>query len=57
MVMMHQKNCAKKYTSNFYKGDWNIEGDRRNFGINKCKGKWILEIDADERVSKKLKKK
>ncbi len=50
------EKIVKKYTSSFYKGDWNIEGDRRNFGINKCKGKWILEIDADERVSKKLKK-
>ena len=26
-------------------------------GIKKCKGKWILEIDADERVQMTLKMK
>ena len=34
-----------------------LKGQRRNFGIAKCKSKdWILEIDADERVPKKLAK-
>ena len=31
-----------------FKGSWNIEANRRNFGIKKCLGDWILEIDADE---------
>ena len=31
-------------------GAWPIEGDRRNAGIEACKGDWILEVDADERV-------
>ncbi len=31
-------------------GEWPIEGDRRNAGIAACKGDWILEVDADERV-------
>jgi glycosyltransferase involved in cell wall biosynthesis len=35
-------------------GDWPIEGDRRNAGIDACNGAWILEIDADERASKTL---
>lgn len=28
--------------------------EQRNFGLEKAKGKWILFVDADERVSKKL---
>jgi glycosyltransferase involved in cell wall biosynthesis len=32
-------------------GAWEIEGDRRNHGIALCGGDWILEVDADERVS------
>ncbi|MDW3099099.1 MAG: glycosyltransferase family 9 protein [Alphaproteobacteria bacterium] len=31
-------------------GAWPIEGDRRNAGIEACKGEWVLEVDADERV-------
>ena len=49
------KEIAKKFTKKIYSGNWCIEGDRRNFGIKKCNNDWILEIDADERVSKKLK--
>lgn len=35
-------------------GAWPIEGDRRNKGIDACKGEWILEVDADERVPEEL---
>tara|TARA_B100000989_G_C19485564_1_gene447265 strand:- start:405 stop:1175 length:771 start_codon:yes stop_codon:yes gene_type:complete len=42
---------AKKFTKKIFKGSWNIEGDRRNFGISQCSNKWVFEIDADERVS------
>ena len=31
-------------------GAWPIEGDRRRAGQEACKGRWILEVDADERV-------
>lgn len=31
-------------------GSWDIEGDRRNLGIDTCSGDWILEVDADEHV-------
>ncbi len=48
------KNIAKKYKAKIYSGAWKIEADRRNFGIKKCIGDWILEIDADEHVSKGL---
>ena len=29
-------------------GDWALEADRRNAGIDACTGEWILEVDADE---------
>ena len=48
------KSIAKKFTKKIFSGAWKIEGDRRNFGLKKCKKEWILEIDADERVSKEL---
>ncbi len=35
-------------------GNWEIEGPRRMAGIDACRGDWILEVDADERVSKDL---
>ena len=50
------KLIAKKYTDKIFEGSWDIEGKRRNYGIKKCNGKWIFEIDADERVPKDLKK-
>ena len=31
-------------------GAWPIEGPRRHAGIDACRGPWILEVDADERV-------
>ena len=48
------KNIALKFTRFVFDGSWLKEHDRRNFGISKCKNKWIIEIDADERVSKNL---
>ena len=50
------KQIAKKFTKKIFSGSWEIEGDRRNFGINKCNCDWILEIDSDERIPKKLAK-
>ena len=35
-------------------GAWALEGDRRNTGIDACTGDWVLEVDADERVSPEL---
>src|SRR5260370_6207014 len=35
-------------------GEWEREGRRRNAGIAACRGEWILEVDADERVGPEL---
>ena len=48
------KFVCKKYTKKIFSGVWTCEGKRRNYGIKKCTSEWILEIDADEIVSKNL---
>ena len=50
----NSKEISKKFTKLVFEGNWEFEGDRRNFGINKCSMKWILEVDADEIVSQNL---
>ncbi|CAA7612084.1 glycosyltransferase family 2 protein [Magnetospirillum sp. UT-4] len=41
---------ARSFGAQVVEGSWDIEGDRRNTGINACTGDWILEVDADEHV-------
>ena len=45
---------ARKFTERIVEGAWEREGARRHAGIKACRGDWILEIDADERVSPDL---
>ena len=45
---------AARYTDKLIEGAWDIEGHRRNAGLDACSGDWILEIDADERVPERL---
>jgi glycosyltransferase involved in cell wall biosynthesis len=45
---------ARRFTEHVVEGDWPIEGDRRNLGLDTCTGDWILEVDADERVNQAL---
>jgi glycosyltransferase involved in cell wall biosynthesis len=45
---------AEKAGARLVEGGWDLEGPRRNAGIAACSGDWILEIDADERVSPEL---
>lgn len=42
------------YTNRLLKGNWRTEGQRRNAGIEFCRGEWIFEVDADERVPEEL---
>ena len=48
------KRIAKRLSTKQIEGSWELEGLRRNKGISNCSGNWILEVDADERVGKKL---
>ena len=48
------KAIAAGYTNKLIEGSWDIEGPRRHAGIDVCTGDWILEVDADERVSPEL---
>lgn len=41
---------ARRFTDRVVEGAWECEGPRRNAGIAACRGAWIVEIDADERV-------
>ena len=47
---------ARRFTDRVLSGAWEIEGDRRNAGIAHCRGAWVLEVDADERVPPELAK-
>ncbi len=48
------KVIAARYTERLVEGEWPLEGDRRRACNAACAGPWILEVDADERVSDAL---
>jgi glycosyltransferase involved in cell wall biosynthesis len=48
------KAVALARGAHIVEGAWPLEGPRRNAGLAACTGDWILEIDADERVSEAL---
>ena len=48
------REIARGFTDRLLEGAWEREGMRRHAGIDACAGDWILEIDADERVSPEL---
>ena len=50
------RNIAEEFGARIVEGAWEIEGPRRNAGIDACAGDWILEVDADERVPGELAK-
>lgn len=59
VVVLHRctdgsRDIALRFTDRTIEGAWPIEGDRRRAGVEACRGEWILEIDADERVSPEL---
>jgi glycosyltransferase involved in cell wall biosynthesis len=45
---------AAEHGARVIEGAWELEGARRNAGLDACTGDWILEVDADERVSAEL---
>ena len=48
------RDIAALYTDRVVEGAWEIEGERRNLGIDFCRGEWILEVDADEWITPEL---
>jgi len=46
---------AKKYTDRVFQRKWTNFADQKNFANGKAKFSWILSLDADERLSPKLK--
>lgn len=48
------RDIALAHAARIDEGAWEIEGDRRNRGIDLCTGDWVLEVDADERVTPAL---
>ena len=50
----NSRAIAAGFTDRLVEGGWELEGPRRNTGIEACSGDWILEIDADETVSPEL---
>lgn len=48
------RDIAAGFTDRLIAGAWAVEGPRRHAGIDACSGDWILEVDADERVSPAL---
>src|SRR5712671_5078832 len=47
---------ARQSGARVLEGAWPVEADRRNAGIALCSSAWILELDADERVSEALRR-
>jgi glycosyltransferase involved in cell wall biosynthesis len=45
---------AKKYTDRVYSRKWTNFADQKNYGNSKARFAWILSLDADERLSPKL---
>jgi glycosyltransferase involved in cell wall biosynthesis len=45
---------AGGFTDRIVEGAWEREVPRRHAGIDICRGAWVVEIDADERVSPEL---
>jgi glycosyltransferase involved in cell wall biosynthesis len=48
------KEIAAGFTDRLIEGSWELEGERRNTGIDACRGAWIFEVDADERIPPEL---
>jgi glycosyltransferase involved in cell wall biosynthesis len=51
----HTLEIAKSFGAKVFHEEWKGFGKQKNSVIEKCQGKWILFIDADEVITPKLK--
>jgi glycosyltransferase involved in cell wall biosynthesis len=42
---------ARMFGARVVEGAWPLEGERRTAATAECRGEWIIEVDADERVT------
>jgi glycosyltransferase involved in cell wall biosynthesis len=42
---------ARRLGARVVEGAWPLEGERRTAAVQACRGQWIIEVDADERVT------
>lgn len=45
---------AREYTDRIFHRDWNGFVAQKRFGLEQCRGRWVLNVDADEEVSPEL---
>ncbi len=48
-------NIVKKYTDRFFQKEFKGHIEQKNYALSLANGKWIVSIDADERISDELK--
>ena len=48
------RDIAIRFSGRLVEGAWEREGPRRDAGIEACRGEWVIEVDADERVTPQL---
>lgn len=48
------KAIAERYADRLIEGSWDLQGTRLQIGVEACTGDWILDVDADERVTPAL---
>ena len=48
------KAIATGYADRVIEGSWDLQGTRLRIGVEACTGDWILDVDADERVTPAL---
>jgi glycosyltransferase involved in cell wall biosynthesis len=45
---------ARSFGARVVEGAWPLEGERRTAAVAACRGDWVIEVDADERVTPAL---
>src|ERR1700743_3397227 len=54
VVLDRSAEIARGVGARVIEGAWELEGPRRNAALDACRCDWIIEIDADERMTPAL---